>query len=254
MESLENIIVSKVLSSVFLEYSRDSSGNAESRSHFGISFCAKGHITFLNGDREIELTPGCAVLLPQGSKYSWVCHKNGLYPQINFKSNTVLSNEIVKFDLGGYTAFDSKLHDLQNALLTDSAARAMSILYDIIDNIIKKSKPGNHFLSKAIDCIHENYSDVSLSNGKLASLADISEVYFRKLFKDAFGTTPKQYILDLRIKKAEKLLLESQHNVSEISDKCGFSSVYHFCRAFKNATSLTPTEYARLNRSNDRSI
>ena len=31
-------------------------------------------------------------------------------------------------------------------------------------------------------------------------------------------------------------------------EECGFSSVYHFCRAFKNKTGMTPTEYANLNK------
>ena len=133
--------------------------------------------------------------------------------------------------------------------MASSRARTMSIFYDILDNICAQSKPGNHILSKAIDYILENYSDASLSNKVLAAQAGISEVYFRKLFKENFDITPKQYVLDFRIKKACKLLLESQYNVSEISEKCGFSSVYHFCRAFKDITSHTPTEYAKSNKS-----
>jgi AraC-like DNA-binding protein len=121
----------------------------------------------------------------------------------------------------------------------------MSLFYDILEEIGKRSKPGNNTISKTLDYILENYSDPTLSNKDLAEKSNISEVYFRKLFKDCFGTTPKQYILDLRIKMACKMLLENRYSISEISEKCGFSSVYHFCRAFKSITELTPGEYSK---------
>ena len=252
MTDIENIIVSKVVNTVFLNHLKGGMGETDNRIEHGISFCAEGHITFYDGDKALELTPGSAILLPKSSKYSWKCHKSGLYPQINFLTASCIDNKIEKFDLGSYLFFDGKLHDLQNSLLASSKARTMSVFYDIIDNIVRKSKPGNHILSKAIDYMLDNYADGAISNKILADKSDISEVYFRKLFKEHYGTTPKQYILDLRIKKASKLLLESRYNISEISEQCGFSSVYHFCRAFKNITALTPTEYAKSNKSEEK--
>jgi len=100
----------------------------------------------------------------------------------------------------------------------------------------------------------EHFDDAALSNEILASQSGISEIYFRRLFKEMFGTTPKQYILELRIKKACKLLMESSSNISEIAEACGFSSVYHFCRAFKSITSLTPTEYSKQNQDYSNTI
>lgn len=145
--------------------------------------------------------------------------------------------------------FDSRLNDLQKALITDSHAKTMSIFYDIVDGINASTKHNNKILEKSISYLLENFDDASLSNEILAKCSGISEIYFRKLFKESFGVTPKQYIIDLRIKKACKLLGESRFNISEIAEQCGFSSVYHFCRAFKKVTSTTPTQYATVNRS-----
>ncbi len=70
----------------------------------------------------------------------------------------------------------------------------------------------------------------------------------RKLFLKQYKLTPKQYILQMRIQKAKQLLEESPFTVAAISEKCGFSNPYHFSRAFKQRTGLTPTQYAAQNR------
>ena len=70
----------------------------------------------------------------------------------------------------------------------------------------------------------------------------------RKLFLSYYHITPKQYVLDIRIRKAKQLLCDTPFSVTAIAEECGFSSVYHFCRVFKEKTGFTPTEYANLNK------
>lgn len=249
MTDIENIIVTKVKNVVFLQHQAGDMATTKNRYPYGISFCINGHITFETDGKITELTANSAVLLPQNGSYSWICHKTGVYPQINFETNKQITDQIIKFEFGSYSLFDPKLKDLQNALITSSNAKAMSIFYDIIDNLGGKSNRGNRILTDSIDYMLENFDDAELSNEMLARQSGISEIYFRKLFKEMFGTTPKQYILELRIKKACKLLIESSANVSEIAENCGFSSVYHFCRSFKDNTGLTPSEFAKQNKN-----
>ena len=248
MRDIENMIVTKVRSVAFLAHQGGDTAVTRGRACYGISFCVSGHISFEAGGEVFELTPGSAVLLPLGGTYSWVCHKTGIYPQINFETERPIGDRILRFEFGSYSLFDTKLKELQNALITSSNAKGMSIFYDIIDSLGGKSRRGNRILTGAIDYMLEHFDDASLSNEMLAAQAGVSEIYFRRLFKEMFGTTPKQYILGLRIKKACKLLIESPSNVSEIAEECGFSSVYHFCRSFKDNTGLTPGEYAKKNK------
>lgn len=249
MIGIEKMIVTKVSHIVFCTHQLGDGAEMKKRTCNAFSFCIDGHITFSLGNELIELTPGSAILLPKNSTYSWLCHKTGIYPQINFETESPFPQKIIKFDLGSYSMFDSRLNDLQKALITDSHAKTISIFYDIVDGINASTKHNNKILEKSISYLLENFDDASLSNEILAKCSGISEIYFRKLFKESFGVTPKQYIIDLRIKKACKLLGESRFNISEIAEQCGFSSVYHFCRAFKKVTSTTPTQYATVNRS-----
>ena len=57
--------------------------------------------------------------------------------------------------------------------------------------------------------------------------------------------TPRQYILDLRLRLARQLLSETRESIGAIAEQCGFSSVYHFSRAFHQSTGRTPSEYRR---------
>ena len=126
-------------------------------------------------------------------------------------------------------------------------AKLMSIFYGILARLSEEEQENDAFnvLSPAIDHLGRHIDDPLLSNEDLARQCGISEVYFRKLFKDAYGVSPHQYLLDLRIRHAKALLSEHAATVTAISEACGFSSVYHFCRAFKLATGMTPTEFAR---------
>ena len=88
-----------------------------------------------------------------------------------------------------------------------------------------------------------------MTNEILAKECNISEIYLRKLFDKHLNTTPKQYILEIRLQKAKQMLSENTLKISAISKKCGFSSANNFWRFFKTKTGITPVEYAKQNAS-----
>ena len=93
--------------------------------------------------------------------------------------------------------------------------------------------------------LHSHFSEPTLSIQEIAKQANMSEQHFRRLFKEAYGISPKQYLIELRINQAKQMLLESAASVTCIAENCGFSSVYYFCYVFKSITNQTPTEYAK---------
>ena len=58
-------------------------------------------------------------------------------------------------------------------------------------------------------------------------------------------TTPQQYIIEFRIKKACSLLRKSSYSISRISDLVGFSSQAYFSKVFKKTLNITPFEYRK---------
>src|SRR4030095_1120678 len=77
----------------------------------------------------------------------------------------------------------------------------------------------------------------------LGELVHLSASRFRHLFKQETGTTPAQYLRELRFRKAELLLRTTFMSLKEIADAVGLVSLSHFMRDFKKRYGMTPREY-----------
>ncbi len=73
----------------------------------------------------------------------------------------------------------------------------------------------------------------------------VSRVYFSTLFTKEFGVPPKEYLTDVRVGKAKKLLADTDLPLSEIAEKCGFSDVSVFAKNFKKVSGSTPNAYRK---------
>ena len=124
----------------------------------------------------------------------------------------------------------------------------MSAFYSLIDGIISQTDEGGSVIGGAVAYLEANLSDPTLNNEALARQANISEVYFRQLFLKQYGITPRQYIINARIAKAKQLLTSGNKKISAVAEECGFVSVYHFSRCFKEKCGMTATEYMNSNR------
>ena len=100
------------------------------------------------------------------------------------------------------------------------------------------------FAFKAIEYINNNIS-YSLSIDEICRHLHISKYHFCRKFKSALGLTPMEYILKTRLMHAKSMLADESTSISDISDKCGFSSVSYFCRAFKEAENKTPLQFRK---------
>lgn len=87
----------------------------------------------------------------------------------------------------------------------------------------------------------ENFTR-KLSTADLAAICGLSSFHFIRAFTKTFGQPPHQYILDLRLTLAEKLLLEDNMAIAEIAYLCGFSSQSHLTASMKTHRGRTPAE------------
>jgi len=71
----------------------------------------------------------------------------------------------------------------------------------------------------------------------------LSESSLRRLLQQECGKAPLAYFADLKIEQAKWLILRSPMNMTQISERLGFSSVHHFSKIFKQKTGQTPSEY-----------
>ena len=94
--------------------------------------------------------------------------------------------------------------------------------------------------------IDTHYSDKELSISLLAGLIDMSEVYFRKLFKTEMGISPSKYILSVRLKKAKQLMRCYPFlTLEECAMQSGFSSLHYFSRVFRSEFGINASKYRK---------
>ncbi|TDQ40769.1 AraC family transcriptional regulator [Aureibacillus halotolerans] len=79
---------------------------------------------------------------------------------------------------------------------------------------------------------------------ELASLCGYHPAYFATLFKEATGQSPKNYLIQERIRKA-KLLLLDPGSIESVAEQLGYTSLHYFCRNFKEVTGQTPSQFRK---------
>lgn len=128
----------------------------------------------------------------------------------------------------------------------------MSVLYGAIYQLQQDAR--KKYLSPAQGAIAETgkelivrrFSDASLTVADIACALGVSPEYFRRLFGEKYHSSPRAFIIQLRIARAKELILSGEFRVGEIAEMCGFTSNTYFCSEFKRATGITPSEYGRL--------
>lgn len=99
--------------------------------------------------------------------------------------------------------------------------------------------------AKAVDYIHNHYME-DISVNQLAEILYVSPYHLCHEFKNATGKTIIQYLNTTRILHAQRLMLETDYNITQISREVGFSNLTHFNRTFKKITGVAPREKKKL--------
>jgi len=97
-----------------------------------------------------------------------------------------------------------------------------------------------HVLNRVKSYIHEHLS-AALTLAELATIAELSEYHFARMFKQSMGVAPHQYVMNARIIRAEEMLRHGQQDITTIALACGFSSSSHFSNRFKSLRGISPS-------------
>ena len=251
MLSFDELVITDIRKPMVVYSEKGACYKMENRQYFGVCFSMSGQITYTMNGKTYISSPGYAVLVPEGASYHRVTDSDGLFPLINFYCSGLEDlNEIVIIPLDDPQDCIKRFKTLQRLFLrNNSRMKIFSAFYELLDLLLSSSEQDSQKMVLVMKYIEEHIQDPNLSNVELAKYLGISEVYLRKQFQAHYHATPKQYILDVRIRKAKQLLIDTPFTVTAIAEECGFSSVYHFCRSFRQRTGKTPTQYAAKNRT-----
>jgi AraC-like DNA-binding protein len=102
-------------------------------------------------------------------------------------------------------------------------------------------------IGKAIDFIEHNFHN-NIYIQQLAEMGFMSIRNFQRIFKDATGLSPNDYLLELRIQHASKLLSETDSAIYNVSEQVGIADWFYFSKAFKKKFGVSPLKYRKQNK------
>jgi AraC-like DNA-binding protein len=102
-------------------------------------------------------------------------------------------------------------------------------------------------LCRARQFIDDSYH-LPLDLAEISSHACLSRYHFLRLFRDAFETTPHQYLIQRRIEKAKELLRVRSLTVTDVCFEVGFESLGSFSSLFRKCVGRAPSSYRRHER------
>lgn len=107
------------------------------------------------------------------------------------------------------------------------------------------SLPNYNQIEPALNYAYKNYAN-HITLDEITQLVHINKSYFCRLFKSVTGISFIEYVYRIRLYKAEKLLLRSDKNITEIAYEVGFSSSAYFTKIFREQKGISPMFYRKM--------
>ena len=216
----------------------------------------KGYVTDKNGAK-YDVEPGHMLLLRKGDSYETHLEKGCSYvtSALDFEFD-----EDTEFPVN--LPFLVKCSQKQNEKILsvceiwqsrswDSYTRCRVMLLDFYLGILKmqiEAADADKDIAKAISYIHANFRS-NFSGNDVAKYCVLSPSYLRTKFLKQTGKTITEYRDNLRISAAKEMLSSHCFTITEIALELGYCDIYHFSKAFKKHTGISPTHYIKRHKN-----
>jgi len=133
---------------------------------------------------------------------------------------------------------------VQSPLYHESASALFKLC---LIELLRKYTPNTEQqkITPVLEYIHENYQNSELTNDTIAQVFNYHPYYLSQLMKQYTGRTLHQYLIQYRIKIAQKNLTTTDDAISIIAWKSGFRSAAYFIKIFKEEVGVTPKVYRK---------
>ena len=244
------------------------------KSHFHnneyeIYYLKKGKMRYIIADKIFELTKNDVALIPKG-----VIHNTSYIGEeterflINFSSDEITNPKLLScfekqlISLSEKEGFE--FERIYKRLEKESFEKdefsdilIKQCINELLISFARKEKKEasvlleeySETMQRAVEYINLNFvSDISLES--ISKKFSLSKSFFSRKFKEVTGFGFSEYITLVRIKNAEKLLLEGNTSITEIAFASGFNDSSYFTLTFKKLIGVTPLKYAKLKLNN----
>lgn len=158
---------------------------------------------------------------------------------------TMFSNESLSLAARMYREFC--VRDVFSSLALESITTEL-LIFASRRQVNKKERKRPLWLEKTKDVLRENYQE-TLTLNELADFVGVHPTHLARVFRQFEHCTIGDYIRQVRIEKARKMMISSNQSLVEIALNTGFADQTHFTRTFKNITGMTPKEFRNIFKS-----
>lgn len=189
------------------------------------------------------------LLLPDDGPFGILCQNNPLRSYKNIFITSVTEITLAAISGGvdsesAYTLSDTFIQFVEEVETYEEVTDLFIDLLNAFIDLVEKNKRLTYTkpVYLTVDYINKHYTQ-TIRVSKLAEKVHLSESHLLRLFKSQIGMSIKDYITQVRIEKAKKVLKYTGHSIATISTMTGFNDQSHFTRIFKKQTQLTPKAY-----------
>lgn len=113
--------------------------------------------------------------------------------------------------------------------------------------LLQSGKLRDFYIKEALSFVEQNFqNDISIED--IAAACNLNRSYFGKIFRDAVGKSPQEFLINYRMVKAAELLKLTELSIGDIGNAVGYPNLLHFSRAFKNTYGTSPRQWRYENK------
>lgn len=200
-----------------------------------------GELLGING--RYTLTEGTLLILPVREVLEYYTKKpRWSFYWFEFTGYPLISQEVLMLPLSEVEY--CLLGDLVSSLCSQSSVTVQAGFKYILGRwLAANGEDATDIALQVARYINASPCEASLSFESLLAHFKVSERTLRRRFQETFGTSPRRYILDRRLRLATVLLKTTDMLLKDIAEKTGFQNEYYFSTCFKKRHGISPSEY-----------
>lgn len=214
----------------------------------------------INGERgRVDLVPGCFFLIPGRYKFQYDCPATMRLLWIHFQLELLPGLDVFRQfrPILFYKADEDDVKNFKSMvdnITTGDPGEFLRMRADLLRliepfmpedwNSIHPDRENVERLKPALELLRNRYNQ-TFDLSATAKVVNMHASYMSELFRLTFGVSPSAYVMDLRLSRAQNLLLTTDRRISDIAAECGFEDPLYFSRAFRKRCRYSPREFRR---------
>lgn len=204
-------------------------------------------------DRSLLLRQGQVLFIPKGQSYhvELACQEVSHYTAIIFSAEAILDEPHI-FDLENQAEMENAFMRILHSWSTPSKTNDYRVMYYLFGILMRLSaileyhyipKSKLEDISPAVQYMKDHLFDPDLKISDLHQHCDMSDTYFRKIFRSVYKTSPQKYVTSSRMHQAKHILeAHTCASVAEAAMLVGYQDPLYFSRVFKKTFDIAPSE------------